>query len=197
MKIRIYGDPILSEKALPVKNIDDNIIRFSENLLEAMFKYDGIGLAATQVGKKIRIIALSVPYPKTENGGEIRQPLSPGEIQLFPRMPLILINPEIVSYSAGENIREEGCLSVPRIYAPVTRPSSAVVKSQILGSAEELSVECGGLLGRAIQHEIDHLNGILFMDRLTKNQFEEIKPELDKLKEKSREKGFFKGLIKK
>lgn len=196
MKIRIYGDSVLSEKALPVKGIDEGVMEFSENLLDAMYKYDGIGLAAPQVGRRSRIIALSVPYPKTEEGAEIQNPLSPGELQLLPRMPLVLINPSIVSFGAARGTREEGCLSVPEIYAPVTRPVSVLVKATVLGGGE-LTVECGGLLGRALQHEIDHLDGILFVDRLTSEAFEKIRPELEKLKEKSQKKGFFRRLLKK
>ncbi len=179
-KVKIYGDPVLAEKALPLTEFGERISKIGELLLDMMMKYDGVGLAATQIGKKIRMIALNVPLPKK---GSVQASLSPGEILLLPRMPIVFINPEILNFSPFESIKEEGCLSVPKIYAPVSRPVSLVFKAGILGG-EDIRCECGGLLARAIQHEIDHLDGILFIERLSKEIYEKVKPELEKLGKK-------------
>lgn len=179
-KIRIYGDPILKEKALPVKEVDGKILKFSETLLEMMLEYDGVGLAANQIGKRLRMIALNVPFPKGKQDGVA---LSPGESKLLPMMPLVFINPEILEFSPFEASKEEGCLSVPKIYAPVTRPVSIKFRAFLL-DGEEVKCECGGLLARAIQHEIDHLDGIVFVDRISAEAKKKIAGELDKLLEK-------------
>lgn len=164
MKIRIYGDSVLTKKAKPVEAVDEEILQLGRRMIDTMFAFDGLGLAAPQVGVSLRMFAIGVPLPKSENGRPLF--LSPGEVQLIPRMPLVLINPEITDFSATTEIREEGCLSFPDMYASVKRPALIIIKAQILG-AEEITVECGGLLARAIQHEFDHLDGILFIDRLT------------------------------
>ncbi len=193
-KIRVYGDPFLAKKADSVGNIDEKLVKFAEVLRNTMMEFDGVGLAATQVGVKSRIIALGVPIPKDENG--VPKIGSPGEALLLNRMPMVLVNPEIVSFGKELVTREEGCLSVPEIYAPVTRPSTVVVSAQILGG-ESFTLECGGLLARAFQHEIDHLDGILFVERLSDEELEKIKPALAKLKRHYARMNFLRRLIKK
>lgn len=177
-KMRIYGDPILKQKALPVGEIDQKIRDFGDALIDMMIEHDGAGLAATQIGKKIRMMALCIPFPSKN-----RPPIgfSPGEMLLIPRMPMVFVNPEILGLSQFVSVKEEGCLSVPKIYAPVSRPVSVIFKAQIL-DGENIECECGGLLARAIQHEIDHLDGIVFVDRLSDEELEKIRPELEKIK---------------
>jgi peptide deformylase len=177
-----------------VKAVDDKTLKFAEVLINTMIEFDGVGLASTQVGVGLRIIALGVPVPKDENGNPIIS--SPGEAILLNRMPLVLINPEIISFGPNKSVKDEGCLSVPEIYAPVSRPSTVVFQAQILG-AESFTLECGGLLARAIQHEVDHLNGILFVDRLTKEDFEKIENVLGKLKRRYARMKFLRKLIRK
>lgn len=188
LKVRTYGDPALRRKALPVKVIDDEIMNFAGQLTEAMMKYDGIGLAATQVGMDLRMVALGVPSPKMKDGkaGFI---LSPGEMQLLPLMPLVMINPEIITYSPVTDVLEEGCLSFPEIFADVRRSVSVLVKTQTL-DGRIITAECGGLLGRALQHEIDHLNGVLFVDRVSDAEMTKIKNKLEKLEKSTLKKGF-------
>jgi peptide deformylase len=193
-KVRVYGDPFLAKKAEEVKAVDDKTLKFAEVLINTMIEFDGVGLASTQVGVGLRIIALGVPVPKDENGNPIIS--SPGEAILLNRMPLVLINPEIISFGPNKSVKDEGCLSVPEIYAPVSRPSTVVFQAQILG-AESFTLECGGLLARAIQHEVDHLNGILFVDRLTKEDFEKIENVLGKLKRRYARMKFLRKLIRK
>ena len=157
-------------------------------MIETMYKNDGIGLAAPQVGVPLRMFALHVYMQEDENGNPVCGS-SPGELELLPKMPLVFVNPEIVSRSEVIEEREEGCLSVPGLYAPVARPASVVLKAQILGG-KEICLECGGLLGRAIQHEYDHLDGIVFVQRLKDEDLSSIKSGIDKIVKKSGKRNF-------
>lgn len=188
LNVRTYGDPALRRKALPVKIVDKEIIDFAEQLVVSMMKYDGVGLAATQVAVDLRMIALGVATPKVKDG-KAGFVLSPGEMQLLPMMPMVMINPEIISYSPLAEVAEEGCLSLPDIYADVKRPGSVLVRAQSL-DGRIITAECGGLLGRALQHEIDHLNGILFVDRVSDSEMTKIKNKLEKLEKSTLKKGF-------
>ncbi len=142
-KIVIYGDPVLRRVAEPVTNIDSKIKRISEAMAEAMLRANGVGLAAPQIGVSKRIITIDLD----------------GKFY-------VLINPEIIELSDNEEEATEGCLSVPGVDAPVTRKLHALVRGITLDEREiELTGE--GLMARAIQHEIDHLNGVLFIDHLS------------------------------
>jgi len=175
LKIRTLGDPSLSVKAKRVEKVDHETLQLAEAMVETMRASDGLGLAATQVGVPFRIVVLEVPSPK-----DMSVPLSPGERELLPKMPLVLLNPEIVSRSPVVESREEGCLSVPDIYAQVERPMSVAVSAQILGGPTFV-LDCGGLLGRAFQHEIDHLDGVVFVQRVSEEEFAKIKPKIERL----------------
>jgi peptide deformylase len=174
--VRIIGDPVLRKKAKAVV-LDDALRRQAEVLTAAMFAFDGLGLAAPQVGVSQRLIALCVPHAKESSPRE----LTPGEAFLLSRMPVVLVNPEILDRSLETVSREEGCLSVPEIYAPVVRPVRVTVRGRLLDNTE-FSLECGGLLGRALQHEVDHLDGILFVDHLEAEELGKIKSRLNRLK---------------
>lgn len=142
-EIVTYGNPVLRRRAEPVTNIDSGVKKITEAMVEAMLRANGIGLAAPQIGVGKRIIALDID----------------GKFY-------VLINPEIVALSTDEEEATEGCLSVPGVDAPVTRRTHAVVRGVTLDEKEiELAGE--GLMARAIQHEIDHLNGVLFIDHLS------------------------------
>lgn len=188
LPVRLLGDSILAGKAKPVKEIDAEIMELGEKMVQTMYKHDGVGLAAPQVGVPLRMFALHVYTPEDENGNPLPA-ASPGERELLPKMPLVFINPEIVSRSEVKEVRDEGCLSVPGLWAPVERPVSVVFKAEILGG-QEICVECAGLLARAIQHEYDHLDGIVFVQRLKDGDYSEIKPGIDKLVRKSGKKNF-------
>ncbi|HCY57573.1 MAG TPA: peptide deformylase, partial [Opitutae bacterium] len=142
---------------------------------------EGIGLAAQQIGQAIRFCVIDVPehpeYPMTciLDG----KPLSPSLL-----MPMALANPEVLPLLSNEYYYEEGCLSFPEIRGEVARPERISVKYQDLdGNAHQL--ECDGLLARCIQHEVDHLNGVLFIDRMEKKTFAEIKKEVKELKQRT------------
>ncbi|MCY3723338.1 MAG: peptide deformylase [Candidatus Poribacteria bacterium] len=148
LQLRYYGDPVLRKRAKPVAEITDAELQFAEQMfmtLEATG--NGIGLAATQVGVLKRIIIINI-----------------GEIDDEVYEPLVLFNPEILS-SEGEIVAEEGCLSIPDVTADVKRPERIVVEG-INAERESIRIEADGLLARVLLHEIDHLNGVLFIDRI-------------------------------
>ena len=181
LKLRLLGDPILAAKARPVEQITEETELISEAMLRIMYKAHGIGLAGNQVGLLQRIVTIDIDPPKDEDGNEL--PVhSPGEKKLLPLMPITLINPEIVSYSGNLCPFDEGCLSVPEIYANVMRSDSVVLKSMLLDGSDFV-LECGGLLARVIQHELDHLDGTLFTDRVSPAEAQKIEHELEQLEE--------------
>ncbi len=146
LEIRLYGDPVLREKAEKIKKIDEKIRELAKSMIETMDYYEGAGLAATQVGEKLSLFVVS------------------GKVVGEDKEPLVIINPEILDIW-GQVVMEEGCLSIPGIYAEVERPEGVHLKYiNLKGEEEELKAE--GMLARVIFHEFDHLNGILFWDRL-------------------------------
>ena len=173
MPVQTYGSPVLKTLAAPVAAISTAIMDLAEQMIETMFAFDGIGLAAPQVGVSLRLITLGLPVADTED-------ISPGECMLLPMMPLAMVNPVIISFGSEKTICEEGCLSVPDIYAQVERPSRIIIQAEILHHGP-VTVECGGLLARCLQHEIDHLNGKLFVERVEAETMTEVKPQLVKL----------------
>ena len=177
MEIKIYGDKELRKKALTVTEINSELRNLVLNMIDMMFKKEGVGLAAPQLGISKRLIVI-VYKPDHE---KVSNPISHGEAYLIPQMPLALINPEILDSSKETRIYEEGCLSIPQIYANVERPKTVILRARML-NGEEINIECGGLLSIIIQHEIDHLDGILFVDRVKPNDLAKIKKKLEKLK---------------
>lgn len=160
--IRKYGDPALRLKGKPVAEVDSRIRELADNMLETMRAANGIGLAAQQVGKALQLTVVDVsavedrPSTMAWNGREV----NPGE-----HMPLIILNPRIETGPEKE-IASEGCLSFPEISAEIERAGWAKVEAWTL-DGERVEIEATGLLARALQHEIDHLNGILFIDRMS------------------------------
>lgn len=142
-------DPILRRVSAAVESVDDETRRFMRAMLETMYAAPGIGLAAIQVGEARRIITIDVAHEDE------------------PRNPLFLVNPEIVWFSDDRAVYEEGCLSIPDYYAEVERPARVRVRYvDYDGNLAERDAE--GLLAVCLQHEIDHLNGVLFIDYLSK-----------------------------
>ncbi|NIM58728.1 MAG: peptide deformylase [Candidatus Aminicenantes bacterium] len=147
LQIVKYGNPVLTRKAEEITNLDKYIEELAQNMVETMYAAPGIGLAAPQVNESKRLITVDLSV------GEDTQNL------------IILINPELISQE-GEVVYEEGCLSVPDISEKVVRPSRVIVKGIDLKGNEKI-VEAEGLLARALCHEIDHINGKLFIDHLS------------------------------
>jgi peptide deformylase len=171
-QVRVVGDPVLKENAARIDEITPEIREFANDMLQTVKVFDGIGLAAPQVGVSKRMVILDVPMPNKNT------PMTtPGEMMLLPRMPMVLINPEIIARSPETIEGDEGCLSVPDIYAPVVRNATVTLKTQTL-EGENIEVECGGLLGRCIQHELDHLDGYLFLDRLDEESEKAVRSEV-------------------
>lgn len=188
LKMRYFGDPVLAAKAAPVEVITDEIRALGGAMIRCMYEKDGIGLAGNQVGILKRIVTLHIGAPENKNGHPLPD-LSPGEKELLPEMPVVLINPEILSFSDVLCDFEEGCLSVPGLYARVRRPASVVLKSHLLDGTSVLA-ECGGLLARALQHELDHLDGIVFVQRSLEEDYRLIRPGVEKLIRKNGPRGF-------
>jgi peptide deformylase len=163
LPIRKYGDPILRAKGKPIEAVDDDIRALAENMLETMHAANGVGLAAQQVGRALQLTVLDVspvedrPSTLTLNGTPIAD--------LAEAMPLVLLNP-ILRLGPETNLASEGCLSFPEINADIERSSSVELEAETL-EGEKVRIEASGLLARALQHEIDHLNGILFIDRMS------------------------------
>lgn len=147
LPILLVPDPRLRAKAKPVEPGDPRIPALAEKMLATMYKANGLGLAAPQVGELLRLVVLDV---RPEDRNE----------------PMVLVNPEIVAASRETAVREEGCLSLPGQFADVARPRAVKVRWQDLAGARR-EIEAEGLLGVCLQHEIDHLNGVLFVDHLS------------------------------
>ena len=161
LEIKEYGEPVLREKAIPLKEITPEILNFIKDMAETMYTDSGVGLAAPQVGVSKRIILVD-----GEEDGLI-----------------VLINPVIIR-SEGEVLEEEGCLSIPGIYSQVNRSSKVTVKA-LNENGDPIEIDKEGLTARALQHEIDHLDGILFIDRIGRMERQIL---LNKLKKKKNEK---------
>ncbi len=163
LDIRLMGDPVLREKAAEVPEVDESVRRLARDMFDTMYEADGVGLAAPQVGLLMRLIVVD---PR-EEGVE----------------PVALVNPSVVETGKERDRVEEGCLSIPGVRDVVERATTAVVEALDL-DGNPVRIEAEGLLARVLQHEVDHLDGILFFDRLTPlkrkmalKKWEKVKPE--------------------
>jgi len=142
-------DPVLRKKAQPLERVDDEVRQLAADMLETMYDAPGIGLAAPQVAVSRRLIVLDIARDEEEKN------------------PLVMINPEIVSLGDEPRVYEEGCLSIPEIYAEIERPGGCRVRYiDQDGAVQEL--DCEGLMATVVQHEVDHLDGVLFIDHLSR-----------------------------
>ncbi|MBY5366890.1 peptide deformylase [Rhizobium leguminosarum] len=145
----ILPDPVLRQLSKPIERVDADLQRLADDMLETMYDAPGIGLAAIQIGVPRRMLVIDI-----SREGEEKQP------QVF-------INPEILTSSDERSVYEEGCLSIPDYYAEVERPAVVLVK-YLDRNGKEQTVEADGLLATCLQHEIDHLNGVLFIDHISR-----------------------------
>ena len=160
LEVTKYGHPVLREKGKRIERVTQEIRALAADMLETMHAEDGVGLAAQQVGRALMLTVIDVS--SSERASQLfidGQPLD-----IATSMPLILLNPKLVN-PEGEQIGEEGCLSIPDINAEISRAEKVTVHARGL-DGKELVFECTGLLARAAQHEVDHLNGVLFTDRM-------------------------------
>jgi peptide deformylase len=153
-----YGEEPLRKDSEPVSEINDDIRKLVDDMFETMYASNGVGLAAPQIGKNIRLCVI-------DTGDD----------------PLVFINPEIIKM-AGKETAEEGCLSLPGLSEKVQRATKVLVQAVDL-DGNEFEIEAEDLLARAIQHEVDHLDGILFIDRISKARKLQIKHELELIKQ--------------
>jgi peptide deformylase len=182
LRLRYFGDPVLRQSGRKIEKFDDQLASLSQEMIEVMRESDGIGLAAQQVGIAEQFCVMDVPehpeYPIlcVLDG----KALSPSLL-----MPMSLANPVVSPLPSDEYYYEEGCLSFPGINADVARPEKISVSYQDMDGIAH-TLECDGLLARCIQHEVDHLNGVLFIDRMEKETYAEIKKEVQSLKRETK-----------
>lgn len=161
--IRLYGDPILRRKTLPIEKFNELVTSISSDLLDTLQHAEALGLAAPQIGYSYSIIAI--------NTNE----------ELSLKEPLVLVNPTIKSQQ-GRQTEEEGCLSLPEIIEKVTRPERIIVDA-VTSDGQPIKIDAEQLLARVLSHEIDHLDGILFIDRLSTVKQQLIRKKLKQLKQ--------------
>ena len=176
-----YGDPILRAKGKPIDNIDDWIRELAANMIETMHAANGVGLAAQQVGEALQLTVLDVSLVE-DRPSTLK--VDGKDVDPKAAMPLVLINPEIELYGLTET-GVEGCLSFPEITADIERAKSVIVRAQTL-EGETIEIEASGFLARAIQHEGDHLNGILFIDRMNSAAKAALSSRLKRLQKETR-----------
>jgi peptide deformylase len=171
-----YGHPVLRKKGARIEEITPAITQLIEDMFETMHAAAGIGLAAQQIGEALQLTVIDVRGVK-DRPSTLELEGKPADVFKF--MPLVLINPELTP--AGDPVTgPEGCLSFPEMYEDITRPEFVEVVA-LDAKGRRIEFKAGGLLGRAIQHETDHLNGILFIDRMSTKAKQALKPELEEL----------------
>ncbi len=181
LSILQYGDPILRAKGKQIEKIDNHIRELAANMIETMHAANGVGLAAQQVGEALQLTVLDVsqvedrPSTLKLNGNDVDPTAS---------MPLVLINPEI-ELGGETEVGMEGCLSFPEITGLIERAELTMARAQNL-EGDKIEIEASGLLARAIQHEVDHLNGILFIDRMNSAAKAALSSRLKRLQKQTR-----------
>ncbi|MSU61135.1 MAG: peptide deformylase [Pedosphaera sp.] len=177
-----YGNPVLRQKGARIESITAEIQELIADMRETMYAAKGVGLAAQQVGKALQLAIVDVSGV-TDRPSTLELHGKPADVEAL--MPVVLINPQIKP--VGDPVRgPEGCLSFPEIYDEISRPGFVEVTA-LNEKGKRIQFRCGGLLARAIQHEVDHLNGILFIDRMGREKKLELKPELDALQAATKE----------
>jgi peptide deformylase len=176
-----YGDPILRAKGKPIDDIDDRIRELAANMIETMHAANGVGLAAQQVGEALQLTVLDVSLVE-DRPSTLK--VDGKDVDAKAAMPLVLINPEIELHGATET-GVEGCLSFPEITGDIERAKSVIVRAQTLEGGT-MEIEATGFLARAIQHEGDHLNGILFIDRMNSAAKVALSSRLKRLQKETR-----------
>jgi peptide deformylase len=176
-----YGDPILRAKGKRIQQIDHRIRALAGNMIETMHAAHGVGLAAQQVGEALQLTVLDIS-PVEDRPSTLK--LNGHEIDPKTAMPLVLLNPEVQLGNETE-VGTEGCLSFPEITGDIERAKSVAVRAQTL-DGDTIHIEASGFLARAIQHEHDHLNGILFIDRMSSAAKAALSSRLKRLQKETR-----------
>jgi peptide deformylase len=156
-EVLTFGNPVLREKSTRIESVTDEVRRLARDMLESMYSSNGLGLAAEQIGRTESICVIDIPPAAEQDPDHPQNPDVP--------MPLVLLNPRIVG-EKGQQKGQEGCLSFPEIFADITRAEEVDFEYMDLDGNVQTST-AKGLLSRAIQHELDHLNGVLLVDRMS------------------------------
>lgn len=164
-----------------MKRFDEALETLCQEMVETMYAHEGIGLAAQQVGKALMLCVIDVPQNRD---GDFQYKLDGKTPPLDLIMPMALVNPELERLPSEETEYEEGCLSFPGINGTVLRPDKVRVNFQDTKGHPHV-MECNGLLGRCVQHEVDHLNGVLFIDRMEKDSLKNVESKIGKLKKQT------------
>lgn len=170
LPLAYYGDPILRKKASPVVEINDEIRQLVTDMVDTMDAHNGIGLAANQVHKDLAMFIICVPTPGPDGKW------LPGKLWVF-------INPKITAYTPEEWVCSEGCLSIPTIYEDISRPLKVRVQATNL-EGQQFEAEFSHLEAHTVMHENDHINGVLFIDRVRGKHRQELEPVLRDIKKK-------------
>lgn len=183
LKIVHYNDPLLRRKGEKIGSFDDELGEFAADLIETMRDAGGIGLAAQQVGRPMKLFVADLRESKAKFSWKLDGARPP--LELF--MPMIVANPEVEpDESAEEQVAEEGCLSFPEIRGEVLRPGRITLRYQDERGLPHV-LECDGLLARCVQHETDHVNGVLFIERMTEAARESVDADVRALAKRTRE----------
>lgn len=179
LAIHKYGDGVLREKSQPVQEVDDDLRAVVKDMIQTMREERGVGLAAQQVGRTEALCVVDVPFEYDRDESGVRyNPDVP--------MPLVLVNPEIAESSSETESADEGCLSFPGIYAPIERPVEITVRFlDARGKPQTLRLR--KFVARVVQHEMDHLNGVLLVDRMSALKKIALSGQLKRLKKETRE----------
>ena len=184
MKLPIlqYGDPILRAKGKRIEKIDERIRELTQNMIETMHAANGVGLAAQQVGEALQLTVLDVSQVEDRPS---TMKVNAEDVDPKAAMPLVLINPEL-QLTGETELSTEACLSFPEITGGIERAKSVIARARTLDGSE-IEIEASGLLGRAIQHEVDHLNGILFIDRMNSATKAALSSRLKRMQKETRQ----------
>ncbi len=182
LQIVQYNEPVLRKKGEKIAAFDAALAQLTDNMIETMHAAGGIGLAAQQIGQAVQLCVVDLRQAEVDYTWRLDGKKPPKELI----MPMALVNPSVAAEAKPTTESEEGCLSFPDIRGDVVRPDQIQVRYQdVQGHTHAL--ECTGLLSRCVQHEVDHLNGVLFIDRMDKKTLTRLDPALKALKKQTRE----------
>lgn len=179
MTISLFGNPVLRAKGARVDKITDELAAFADEMIQTMREAKGIGLAAQQAGRALQLCVVDVSGISKENAGVIE--IGGREADLGALMPMVLFNPDIEPEGGEQDVYEEGCLSFPDVTGEIRRPVSVRVRA-LNRAGEPVEFVARGLVARVIQHEHDHLHGILFIDRMSAAERASLSGKLKRLK---------------
>ena len=181
LRVTFFNEPILRQTGESITVFDDELADLCDEMVDTMYEHEGIGLAAQQIGKALMLCVIDVPTSRDSTFQFTLDGKSP-PAELI--MPMVLINPVVETLPGIETVYEEGCLSFPGITGNVCRPDKVRVTFKD-HQGDPHVMECNGLLGRCVQHEVDHLNGVLFIDRMDEESLKIVDSRIRKLKKET------------